>query len=201
MITQLYFAYGSNIFSTQMRYRMYGCYDYCGTFILPDYKLTFDVGHKKFGTFANIQPSKGDEVEGVLYKLSHTQLMELDKYEGLYTREYFHHPHLSDTIVAVYVGREEFKSNELPAVEYFERIIRGCEERGLHKTLEKLENFKKENYKPTKNEIFSMVKGNTFYYRESENQYASYVGKNGKIIKTLNELIKEGFKTHQLCYR
>ena len=78
----LYFAYGSNLDSGQMKLR---CPDSeeVSTAVLEGWQL-------RERTFADIEPAPGACVHGALYRISRNDLFSLDLYEGypdFYTRE------------------------------------------------------------------------------------------------------------------
>ena len=55
--------------------------------ILPDYEMVFNK-HSNDGGKANIMYSPGDLVEGILYSVNEEDLLILDKYEGVATKQY-----------------------------------------------------------------------------------------------------------------
>jgi type I restriction enzyme M protein len=78
---KLYFAYGSNLGLGQMRKRC-PTYEVVGKATLPSYRWQINARG-----FANILPSAGDYVEGILYKLSATDQHALNSYEVRYSKE------------------------------------------------------------------------------------------------------------------
>jgi len=79
----LYFAYGSNMHPQQMRRRC-PSYRFVSTAKLADYKLAFTrrSTRRRCGV-ADVTPSAGDEVWGVLYHIiSKRDVVALDKAEG-----------------------------------------------------------------------------------------------------------------------
>lgn len=132
MIDALYFAYGSNMCSAQMRERIPNA-EKIGVGRLTDYALVWDKQSKKDGSAkANIVERKGAEVWGVVYRLSSDDLRRLDGYEGGYER-------LNVTIllqdgtlleVATYMS-EQRQKDILPTREYWQRMVRGAEEHRL----------------------------------------------------------------------
>jgi len=77
-----YFAYGSNMNREQMKER---CPDsvLIGKAVLSNYKIAFTIFSKKRNCgCADIIPSDGDEVWGLLYKISPEDLKKLDREEG-----------------------------------------------------------------------------------------------------------------------
>ena len=86
----LYFAYGSNLNSKQMKRR---CKEskYIGCYTLKNYKLTF---RKKYygGGVADIEKKKNSTVLGAIYNISKSDEKILDVYEdfpSMYTKKYF----------------------------------------------------------------------------------------------------------------
>lgn len=73
----LYFGYGSNLWLDQMHRR---CPDskYVGVAVLHDWRWTISTRR-----YANVVPSKGDIVYGLIYKLSEDDEGKLDGYEGV----------------------------------------------------------------------------------------------------------------------
>lgn len=87
MLTVRYFAYGSNINIERLRRRVVlrdETLEAGVPYTLQDYRLVFNA----MG-FANIEPSHGDSVQGILYAMSPKQFEILDKYELLYEKQYF----------------------------------------------------------------------------------------------------------------
>ncbi len=84
----LYFAYGSNMDREQIRER---CPEsrFITTGRLKDFRLVFSRWSEDWGGgVADIEPSEGDVVEGVVYEISANDLSSLDSYEG-YPLDYF----------------------------------------------------------------------------------------------------------------
>lgn len=79
---RLYFAFGSNLHFDQMSRR---CPDsrYIGTAQLHNYR--FQINSRGY---ANVLPSPGDCVEGLVYLLSADDESSLDQYEGVSTKVY-----------------------------------------------------------------------------------------------------------------
>jgi gamma-glutamylcyclotransferase (GGCT)/AIG2-like uncharacterized protein YtfP len=86
-LAMLYFAYGSNLYHTQMFRRCPGA-KFIGPAILKDYKLIFDGYSKEWhGAVAGVVPEKDSEVRGGLFEINSTHLKKLDEYEN-YGRDY-----------------------------------------------------------------------------------------------------------------
>jgi hypothetical protein len=138
----LYFAYGSNLLSSRLEFRVGKVQKVCN-YDLLGYRLTFNV----WGGFANIIPGRpNDKVEGVLYDLTDRQLKELDHYEGFYYRKIFD-PHLMGGPLGVaYIATEEAESVDgklvRPTLDYMNVLLDGCREQGLKETYNSLLNLK-----------------------------------------------------------
>ena len=120
----LYFAYGSNLSLKRLEYRV-GDVDVYGNHRLYGYKLTFDACSNLGTAYANIVKSdnKSDFVEGVLYELRPYQFTQLDKYEGLYERNFFTLP--NGRICCTYVSSVSKNDYSYPSVDYLDIIIEG----------------------------------------------------------------------------
>jgi hypothetical protein len=81
----LYFAYGSNLDTDQMRERCPGL-QLVGVAMLRDHKLTFPLFSEGWGGgVVSVQLSHGKDVWGVLYELGEEDLRALDAQEGFRT--------------------------------------------------------------------------------------------------------------------
>jgi hypothetical protein len=78
----LYFAYGANLDEDVLRLRCPGARR-VGCAVLHDHALIFD-GHSRQwgGAVANVVPTWGARVEGVLYELGDSDVAALDRIEG-----------------------------------------------------------------------------------------------------------------------
>jgi gamma-glutamylcyclotransferase len=84
-----YFAYGSNMSLKRLEERI-GKVIHCGTAWLKNYSFSFNKRGSDGTGKANLVPNSSSAVEGVVYKLSTTQMNQLDHYEGVpkhYTRK------------------------------------------------------------------------------------------------------------------
>jgi cation transport regulator ChaC len=129
----LYFAYGSNIDPERLKGRSVN-FLHAEHGALEDYALSFNKRSKKFFDrgFANVTPSVGEHVEGVLYQVTEEDLLKLDKFEGCPT----HYERVSLPIVAktglvtayVYVAKKEWIVEGLkPTKEYLNHLMKGKE--------------------------------------------------------------------------
>lgn len=127
-----YFAYGSNLSTRQMKQRI-GSAPVARLALLKDYHLVFNcqVGDDYF---ANIVPSPGQCVWGVIYRCELRAMLLLDRYEGVgqgcYRR--LHMEVETDGLahfVEVYVASPAplFQAG-LPTADYLARIISGAKE-------------------------------------------------------------------------
>lgn len=77
-----YFAYGSNMNANRMLGRDVDIYEMLPG-ILIGYKLTFNkISTVDNQGYATIEKSKNNNVEGVIYQISHQGLKRLDLFEG-----------------------------------------------------------------------------------------------------------------------
>lgn len=83
-----YFAYGSNMASSQMAERCPGAV--ClGAARLPRYRLAFDAwSNRRGGLVADVLPDPGSEVWGVLWEVTGEHAEALDRYEGVGRGQY-----------------------------------------------------------------------------------------------------------------
>jgi len=139
----LYFAYGSNMDPRQIRQRC-PTSRFVSTAVLPDYELAFTLrSRKRRCGVANVIPSPGAEVHGILYRINGSRDWEvLDAAEGhvpgrAYGNRYekaavtvrkTEHPQLVDTIV--YLGVIE-KAPPAPSAAYLGQMLAGADHWGL----------------------------------------------------------------------
>ena len=119
----LYFAYGSNLDPDQMDWR---CPDAIalGAARLEDW--AWRIGGRGYAT---VSPAQGHQVWGVIWNVSDTDLISLDRYEGvaggLYRRE-FVTVMVDDSPVETLIYIENYNDVGLPSEHYLERIIAGA---------------------------------------------------------------------------
>ena len=83
-----YFAYGSNMASSQMADRCPGAIS-LGAARLPGYRLAFDAwSNRRGGLVADVLPAPGSEVWGVLWQVTEEHAEALDRYEGVARGQY-----------------------------------------------------------------------------------------------------------------
>jgi len=75
--------------------------------ILPDYEMIFNK-HSNDGGKANIMSSPGNIVEGILYFVKEEDLLILDKYEGVSSKQYKRYE----------IEVRDNNKNSIPAVTY-----------------------------------------------------------------------------------
>ena len=83
-----YFAYGSNMASSQMADRCPGAV-YLGVARLPGYRLAFDAwSNRRGGLVADVLPAPGLDVWGVVWEVTEEHAESLDRYEGVARGQY-----------------------------------------------------------------------------------------------------------------
>ncbi len=125
----IYFAYGSNMDVKQLKERIGDSFEILGPAVLKDYALKFNKISVKRGGCANIEPAKGEEVWGILFKLNEEQIRKLDVFEGAP----YHYRRVNvkvqtkkgENLEAVtYVACEEFKREGLrPSEDYLKHLL------------------------------------------------------------------------------
>lgn len=138
-LKNLYFAYGSNMNLSQIGSR---CSQpvAVGVARLADYRLSF-YGHSKMwdGAMETVEPSRGDEVWGVMFSLSCPDWERLDDWQDARMNGagmYFHCPGIvvskdgQEHSVRFY-RKDRQGVSQNPSQEYLEHIIRGASENGL----------------------------------------------------------------------
>ena len=127
-----YFAYGSNLNFDQMAYRCPAA-QVVGPVVLEGYELLFR-GNASGNGVATIKPKEGQQVHGLLWRITPGCERSLDLYEGyphLYRKE-----NLSvtmdggerDIMAYVMTGEREYG---VPARSYYETIARGYADAGF----------------------------------------------------------------------
>ena len=101
-----YFAFGSNMSAQRMHERL-GWSPLRSGAILPDYEMIFNK-HSNDGGKANIMSSPGNIVEGILYSVNEEDLVILDKYEGVSSKQYKRYK----------IEVRDNNKNSIPAVAY-----------------------------------------------------------------------------------
>ena len=123
----LYFAYGSNLDTAQMRARCHYA-EVLAVGHLPDYWLDFTRYSKMWqGGVADIVMSEGKEVWGLVYKVTESGLELLDEYEGYpvaYTRFQARIETQSGSLQNVWVYTIEKKKEFVPPSSEYIGIIK-----------------------------------------------------------------------------
>ena len=138
---RLYFAYGSNLSLDQMRKRCPG-HQLIGIAVLANHRVVCNKAKRDGVNYcAGIIESPGDEVLGVLYKLTARDLERLDDEEGCYAGTEHYYRDAGDFYVknratgevinafTYYVARPV--APKKPAPEYAEIIFQGCRHHGF----------------------------------------------------------------------
>jgi len=132
--TSWYFAYGSNLSRAQMRAR-------AGQILeeingeLKNYELRFNKKSRGGSATANIQPTPGKSVHGVLYRIPESSYRNLDRFEGVPE----HYRRIEVRVTAI-DGREipaqafiasKVEKGLRPVAHYLQTILDGAAEHGL----------------------------------------------------------------------
>ena len=138
MSTILYFAYGSNMSTPRLRYRVPGCRF---TFVarLPSYRLCFHKrskdGSAKCNAFRTAEPT--DAVIGAVYQIPTNEKRALDDAEGLgfgYHEEMVRvlSPKGEKVVVCTYIADASFIDNSLQPYSWYKNLVlAGAEEHRL----------------------------------------------------------------------
>jgi gamma-glutamylcyclotransferase len=143
-----YFAYGSNLSMDRKRHRT-GSIRSVRTACLKDYRFAFNKGGAGGEVYANIMPSPGNVVWGVVYLCDQQVMASLDDDEAVERGDYWRHPVEVETTdgellnAEVYVAGEDFVIAEgRPRPWYLDLILLGlrkhCLPEGYIKTIEEL---------------------------------------------------------------
>ena len=130
-----YFAYGSNMSSAQMAERCPGASS-LGAARLDGFALSFDRwSDRRGGYVADVLPSPGGSVWGVLWRVTSEHLVMLDRHEGVaagaYRREFVRVQSASGHIDAVAYRVCEPALPGSPPAAYLALILEGAKEHGL----------------------------------------------------------------------
>lgn len=135
----LFFAYGANMRPKQIEAR---CHKpvVLGLARLPEHRVAF-FGQSTIwdGGEETVVPEPGQEVWGVLYKLSFADREQLDSWQDVRldgTGPYFHYPakvidERGETRTILLYKKESEGLPRRPSQEYLEFIVQGAQERGL----------------------------------------------------------------------
>ena len=132
-----YFAYGSNL-SVDRKRQPTGSIRSARTACLKDYRFAFNKGVAGGAVYANIVPSPGDVVWGVVYLCDAQAMAILDDYEALETGDYWRQPVEIETAdgeklkAEAYIAGEGFVvADGRPGPWYLDLIISGARNHGL----------------------------------------------------------------------
>ncbi len=132
-----YFAHGSNMSQRQMKERCKeGKFKTLGRAFLKGYRLVFDgYSITREGPVANLVPSEGGIVWGVLYEVSEKCLEELDGHEGVGSGAYKRvkvevHSEDGKSFMAYTYLREPLEEGK-PSRKYIKTLLEGAEAVGL----------------------------------------------------------------------
>jgi gamma-glutamylcyclotransferase len=132
-----YFAYGSNL-SMDRKQQRTGSIRSARTACLKDYRFAFNKGGTGGEVYANIVPSPGDVVWGVVYLCDAQAMAILDDYEALETGDYWRQPVEVETTdgellkAEAYIAGEGFViADGRPGPWYLSLIISGARIHGL----------------------------------------------------------------------
>jgi gamma-glutamylcyclotransferase (GGCT)/AIG2-like uncharacterized protein YtfP len=127
----VYFAYGSNMDSEQMKKRVRSA-TLVGRARLANKRVVFNKRSMDGSGKANLIDSFGKEVWGVLYKFDSSEASRLDEAEGGYTRER-HQVRIEkgDSIEAEIYVSTKLTDNPVAYESYKSRVIKGAQEHGL----------------------------------------------------------------------
>ena len=125
-----YFAFGSNMSAHRMHERLGWSPSRSGA-ILNDYEMVFNK-HSNDGGKAIIMYSQGDLVEGILYSVNEEDLLILDKYEGVATKQYKRHDievqnNKKKSVSALAYKALNTGKASAPTEEYLNYILKGKE--------------------------------------------------------------------------
>ncbi len=127
----LYFAYGSNMDSTQMARRAPKARAH-GPGRLRGYRFTCNKVGRDGSAKANVERADEAAVWGVLFEISAADLVELDRFEGGYWRESLAVETTGGAIEVCEVYVSDLTSQTLlPLRAYRERMVRGAREHRL----------------------------------------------------------------------
>lgn len=131
----LYFAYGSNMDFGQMRKRCPSAITIT-TASLRHHRLAFTrFAESRGGGVADIVPSDGDVVEGVIYEIKDDDAKRLDGYEGI-GENYYQRLQVRPTlhageVIEVFAYKAVEQGNFQPSKAYIGRLIAGAKYHGL----------------------------------------------------------------------
>ena len=96
-----YLAYGSNLYTPQMRYRCPSA-RLMGTAVIENYKLIFKKS--KTGSYLTVEPKQGAEVPVAVWQLTTEDERSLDRYEGY--PKYYYKKEFQVTVTGIKTGKK-----------------------------------------------------------------------------------------------
>ena len=138
-ITNLYFAYGSNLRHSQMKKRCPHSV-FIGQGYIENWQLAFGgVSMRWGGGTATILPSTGSKVYGAVYGLDKHCVKKLDRFETV-SLHFYHHRILEcrlvngiEVLTYTYIKNIDKMRPRNPSHKYLTQIIKGAEESFLPK--------------------------------------------------------------------
>ncbi|XP_054638463.1 gamma-glutamylcyclotransferase b [Dunckerocampus dactyliophorus] len=136
--TFLYFAYGSNLLKERLQLKNPSAALHCVA-TLKDYKLVFGnhkglVSERWRGGVATVEHSPGDEVWGVVWRMSQSDLESLDRQENVMLGAYSP-MEVSVTTEGLELSCRTYVMNSCvyapPSPQYLQVIVMGAEQNGL----------------------------------------------------------------------
>jgi gamma-glutamylcyclotransferase len=132
--TVWHFAYGSNMNRAQMLSRVGNILEEHNA-RLPNFELRFNKKVRGGTAGANVQPSPGKMVYGVLYKIEENSFRSLDRYEGVpehYRRiEIQVTPDGGNPVPAQVYIASKIEKGLRPSAQYLQAILQGAGEHSL----------------------------------------------------------------------
>ena len=96
-----YLAYGSNLYTPQMRYRCPSA-RLMGTAVIENYKLMFKKS--KTGSYLTVEPKQGAEVPVAVWQLTTEGERSIDRYEGY--PKYYYKKEFQVTVTGIKTGKK-----------------------------------------------------------------------------------------------
>ena len=137
-MSTLYFAYGSNLDTTQMQARI-GRVPRGTIARLPGYRLAFNTSDvEQTEIYANLMPEDGNSVWGVIYECDEAELKKLDQYEDVDSGHYRRGPVVVVTpsekrleAMAYFACPGRLCAEGQPSARYRLSIVSGARQHGL----------------------------------------------------------------------
>jgi len=135
----LYFAYGSNMYTKQMKERLSRTSPFeAQVAVLRGYRLVFNKARQNAGPAGNIVYDPSGIVFGVIYTLNQDELKKLDKKEGVHSGQYGRTEISVETVESgkiqvctTYIAQAITNDNRRPDKDYLDKILNGAREHRL----------------------------------------------------------------------